>query len=272
MSVNNTGIESRWKSPLHYNEGPLGSNVPVAGWNGFSTVAEFYNTFGVNSTPTKTIADSSLDSRIGWRYYDGCTNISGIRPGILVGQQYDSAGIKYMDRQGNLLIYDPNFSPDLKEKGPTLEDIGYRVVKYPPDYTGGPTFPNYSSGKAGNWCVIFRYPDVALMVAEAKMRSSEADNAGALALVNQLRATRKAAPLTSMTLVNSSNVYDSHTLLAERGRELYWESLRRTDLIRFGVFQKPWALKSASDATHLVFPVPTEALAANPNLKQNPGY
>ena len=78
--------------------------------------------------------------------------------------------------------------------------------------------------------------------------------------------------MASITLVNDANVYDPKTLLAERGRELYWEVVRRTDLIRFGMFMKPWALKPASDATHLVFPIPSSALAANPNLKQNPGY
>jgi len=104
------------------------------------------------------------------------------------------------------------------------------------------------------------------------MRASAPDNAGALELVNELREARDAAPMSNITLVNTANVYDANTLLAERGRELYWEIVRRTDLIRFGVFMKAWALKSASDATHLVFPIPSSALAANPNLKQNPGY
>ena len=110
------------------------------------------------------------------------------------------------------------------------------------------------------------------MVAEAKMRAAVPDNAGALVMVNELRTARGAAPLTTMPLVNPNNVYDPITLLAERGRELYWEIVRRTDLIRFGVFMKAWALKPASDAMHLVFPIPSSALAANPNLKQNDGY
>jgi len=75
-----------------------------------------------------------------------------------------------------------------------------------------------------------------------------------------------------MVLFNPNNLNDPNTLLAERGRELYWEGSRRTDLIRFGLFMKAWYLKPASDATHLVFPIPATALAANPNLKQNPGY
>ncbi|MCC6289029.1 MAG: RagB/SusD family nutrient uptake outer membrane protein [Chitinophagaceae bacterium] len=268
VATNNSGIHNRWWATLHYNSyKPL---APQSGWNGFSTVADFYNTFGVNGTPSQTPADTSLDQRIGGRFYKGVTDVSGLRTGLLIGQQRYEDGSAVKDRKGNPLIFNTTFSADLKETGPLLEDVGIRVLKYLPDFSGNGK--NYGGGTAGNWCMIFRYPDVVLMVAEAKMRASTADNAGALTLVNQLRTARGAATLSTMTLVNPDNVYDPKTLLAERGRELYWEIVRRTDLIRFGVFMKAWALKSASDATHLVFAIPSSALAANPNLKQNPGY
>ncbi|HWJ29704.1 MAG TPA: RagB/SusD family nutrient uptake outer membrane protein, partial [Flavisolibacter sp.] len=218
----------------------------------------------------QNLSDSTLDLRIGERYYPGCTNISGIRPGMLIGQQYDEHGTPLKDRKGNPLAYTPNIANDLKETGNNLELTGIRVVKYPPDFSNNGA--NYTGGTSGNWCMIFRYADAVLMVAEAKMRAAAADNAGALALVNDLRTSRGATPLAAMTLVNTSNVYDPNTLLAERGREMYWEQVRRTDLIRFGVFLKPWAYKSTDDPKYLVFPIPTPALAANPNLKQNPGY
>lgn len=268
VATNNNGVHDRWWATLHYNS--YRALAPQAGWNGFSTVADFYNSFGVNTPATQTPADTLLDTRLGGRFYKGVTDVSGIRPGFLIGQQYYENGEKVKDRKGNLLIFDPNIVEDLKETGPTLEDKGIRVVKYPPDFSNNGK--NYTGGTSGNWVIIFRYPDVVLMVAEAKMRSTAADPAGALALVNSLRAARGTTPLSSMTLVNADNVYDPTTLLAERGRELYWESYRRTDLIRFGVFMKPWALKPASDAAHLVFPIPSSALAANPNLKQNSGY
>jgi hypothetical protein len=268
VATNNSGIENRWWPTLHYNSyRPL---APQAGWNGFSTVADFYNSFGVTTPATQTPADTLLDQRIGGRFYKGCTDVSGIRPGLLIGQQYYEDGTKVKDRKGNLLIFHPNFSPDLKETGPLLEVVGIRVVKYVPDFSGNGK--NYTGSTSGNWLMLFRYPEVVLMVAEAKMRAASADNAGALALVNGLRMARGAVPLFSMPLVNENNVYAPSTLLAERGRELYWEALRRTDLIRFGMFMKPWALKPASDVAHLVFPIPSSALAANPNLKQNPGY
>ena len=261
-----SNIQNRWWAPLHYNQyTPLN---PQAGWNGFSTVAEFYNSFSLSGTTTQTPADTLLDKRLGGRYYAGATNQSGVRPGLMIGQQYNESGAKISDRKGNFLIFDPNIDQSLKETGSTLEDKGIRIVKYVPDYSQGTI--TYSA--PGNWLIMFRYPDVVLMVAEAKMRAATPDDAGALTLVNNLRTARGAAPLASMPLVNTTNVYDPTTLLAERGRELYWECVRRTDLIRFGVYLISWAYKPTDDAHYILFPLPSDAVAANPNLKQNPGY
>lgn len=267
VSANNSSIHNRWYATLHYNQ--YTPKNPQAGWNGFSTVADFYNSFGVNSTPTQTLADSALDKRIGERFYKGCTDVSGVRPGLLIGQQFNETGQPLKDRKNNPLVFNPNIVTDLKETGNDLEIKGIRVIKYVPDYSNNGA--NYA-GPAGNWLLLFRYPEVVLMVAEAKMRAAVPDNAGALTMVNTLRAARGAAALNSMTLVNTANLSDPKTLLAERGRELYWEVVRRTDLIRYGVFTQAWYLKPASSATYLTFPIPPSALAANPNLKQNPGY
>jgi hypothetical protein len=270
-SINNTGIQNRWWPTLHYDQyTPLD---PQAGWNGFSTVADFYNSFAVNDVAiTETSKDTQLrDTRIGGRYYAGVTDKSGLRPGFLIGQQYNEAGVAELDRKGNPLIFLPTIAPDLKETDPaTLERTGIRIIKYPPDYSLGVTSYNV----AGNWLILYRYPDVVLMVAEAMMRQAAADPAGALVLVNQVRAARGANPLTGpLTLLNTSNVYDPTTLLAERGRELYWEWVRRTDLIRFGAFLLPWDYKAAdADGHTLVFPIPDQALAANPNLIEPTGY
>jgi hypothetical protein len=265
VSANALDVKARWYSTLHYNQ--FTPKNPNAGWNGFSTVAEFYNTFGVTTAPTMTLNDSLLDQRIGGRFYLGATNVSGLRPGLLVGQQFNENGVALTDRKNpsHPLSFDPAIGPNMVESNPAKEEItGIRVVKYVPDYA------NYD-GSAANDLIIYRYPDVVLMVAEAKMRAAVPDNAGALVLVNQLRVARGAAPLASMTLVAGTN-FVPNTLLAERGRELYWEWVRRTDLIRFGVFLRPWPYKPADDPKNLVFPIPSQALAANPNLKQNPGY
>ncbi|HYC28759.1 MAG TPA: RagB/SusD family nutrient uptake outer membrane protein, partial [Chitinophagaceae bacterium] len=249
------GVNARWMMTLHYNSYDKDNSFGSAGWNGFSTVADFYNTFG------------ATDQRKGGNPYPGVTDQSGLLPGLLVGQQFNENGQAIKDRQGNPLAFTPEVKLIETDKN-RLEVAGIRVIKYPPDYTA------YSGGNQHNQLQIFRYADVVLMVAEAKLRLAAPDAAGALALVNDLRAKRGATALGSITLVNTSNVYDPNTLLAERSRELYWESWRRQDLIRFGMYLKPWALKQADadPARNLLFPIAPDELLANPNLHQNPGY
>lgn len=263
VSANNSGMSGRWNMTLHYNSyTPFNPN---AGWNGFSTIGDFYASFNTTAAPTAYgPADTLLDKRIGGRNYNNSKTISGINPGFLVNQQYNENGVALKDRKGNPLAYDKTIASNMIETGGNLEVTGIRVVKYVPDYA------QYSGGPTGNDLMIFRYADVWLMVAEARMRTNDA--AGALTMVNQLRAIRGAAPMANMALVNVNTVNDPNTLLSERGRELYWESVRRTDLQRFGVYLKPWQYKTVNDPKNLIFPIPNSALAANPNLKQNPGY
>jgi hypothetical protein len=264
--INAGGINARWMMTLHYNSWDKNNTYGGAGWNGFSTVADFYNTFeGHGDGTPNTVIDTTKDQRLGGRFYPGVTNESGLRPGLLAGLQKNEAGVGEVDRHGNALTFTPQVSLVETDKN-TLEITGIRIVKYPPDYSA------YSGGNQKNQLQIFRFADVLLMIAEAKLRQGTPDAAGALTLVNQVRTTRGATAWGSVTLVNTGNVSDPNTLLAERGRELYWESWRRQDLIRFGVFLKPWALKPSDDPKYLLFAIPSDQLVANPNLKQNAGY
>ncbi len=287
VSANNSGPQARWEMTLHYNQ--YTPKNPNAGWNGFSTVSDFYNSFGTTANPTTATADANrvggfftgvgavnnkdtaIDSRLGGRLKSDSlvTAVSGMRPGFMIGQQYDETGAARKDRKGNPLAFDPKIADNQQENGANLELTGIRVMKYPADFS---SLDKYFQGPAGNDIVLMRYSDVVLMVAEALLRKAAPDNATALGIVNNLRTARSAAPLPSLILVNASNIYDPNALLTERGRELYWETVRRTDLIRFGVFTKPWQYKPADDPKYLVLPVPSQALAANPNLVQNPGY
>jgi hypothetical protein len=278
QSAGHLPVETRWNMTLHYNS--WDKLEGGAGWNGFSTISDFYSSFGATTATSdanrvngfftgvgaKNNKDTALDMRLGGRVTSNLvsTQTSGIRPGFLIGQQFDQNGVAEKDRKGNPLAFDPVIAADQKENGPNLEVTGIRVVKYVPDYA------NYGANANNNYMLI-RYPEVILMVAEAKLRINPAD-ATALTMVNDLRAERLAAPLTSLSLVNTANLYDINTLLSEWGREFYWEGLRRNDLIRFGKFLDAYQEKPASGPERLLFPMPNPQLAANPNLSQNPGY
>jgi starch-binding outer membrane protein, SusD/RagB family len=223
------GMQSRWFSTLHYAQNP-------GGWNGFATLADFYDKFEDTDT-RKSYEDPTAKANGGYNL------------GFLVGQQKKPNG----DPIENLI-----YTKEVKliEKEANLDYTGIRVVKYRPDY-GTPFQP-------GNDYVHFRYADVLLMKAEALLRNGNAGDA--LTLVNELRAKRiePDSPLAALTLDN---------LLDERGRELYWEGYRRQDLIRFGKFLESRPTKQGvSDPKYLVYPIPFAQLAVNPNLKQNTGY
>jgi hypothetical protein len=55
-------------------------------------------------------------------------------------------------------------------------------------------------------------------------------------------------------------------ILAERGRELFWEAHRRQDLIRFGKFTQAWWEKAAGTSDQNTFPIPQWVIDSNPNL------
>ena len=145
-------------------------------------------------------------------------------------------------------------------------NTGYRVLKYE---FSKKSASGRNLGDAD--IVILRLADVYLMRAEAKLRKSN-DAAGALADVNFVRASRTAVGTPSPALTSM----DLDLLLRERGFELYWESIRRTDLIRFGKYESTWTEKTNSDPKKRLFPIPQTAIDGASNLpgylKQNDSY
>jgi hypothetical protein len=55
---------------------------------------------------------------------------------------------------------------------------------------------------------------------------------------------------------------------------MYWEGWRRNDQVRFGTFLNGVGptRPNKSGNERLIFPIPNQQLAVNPNLTQNPGY
>jgi hypothetical protein len=125
---------------------------------------------------------------------------------------------------------------------------------------------------------MFRLADVYLMASEAILRG--AAGASKSKAVEYFNAVRTRAYTGTAGNITESDL-NLDLLLDERGRELYWECHRRTDLVRFNKFTSGdylWAWKGgvsggqAVNSKYNVFPIPSADLSANPNLKQNPGY
>jgi len=231
-------------------------NLKSQPWNGFATLEDFYNSF------------DSTDVR---------------KKGFLVGIQLSSTGDTLTDPNakdpdGKVLDYTPHINelePD------AYREAGARFEKF--EYATGAT------ADLRNDFPLFRYADVLLMKAECQWRIDGAPdnyaNSNALILVNMVR---ERAGLTDY------NTLSAYKLLQERGHELYTETWRRQDLIRFRgglhykidssgdrvsqypagqtAFNDAWWEKAVDKPFHNVFPIPQEQLNANQNLHQNPGY
>ena len=156
---------------------------------------------------------------------------------------------------------------------------GYAITKFTNKTLAGGAAPSGGSNEfVDTDFPMFRLADAYLMYAEAVVRGgSGGTKAEAVDLVNQVRARAFDGP--------DGNIEESDLtldfILDERGRELYWECHRRTDLIRFGKFTGGdylWSWKgntkagTATGAFRNLFPIPAFELAANPLLDQNDGY
>lgn len=185
---------------------------------------------------------SSPDARLDMNFYTGKVEVDG----------------SYVTLDdGTPLEYQPLAVEQNLTASPYIETAGARMKKYEVDRTA------YSDGRMpDNDIVLYRYADVMLMKAEAKVRNGESG-------YDELNAVRNRVGMLSLpaTLDN---------ILNERLLELVWEGWRRQDMIRFGIYNKQYDIHTPSEADKkgytTVFPIPGKARELNPNLEQNPGY
>lgn len=236
-----TGQGATWaQMTLHY-PSQLTFKLQEQPWNGFSTLEEFYNS-----------------------YEDGDKRKAN---NFIVGPQKDVAGNPILD-----LAYDKadtdgpaiNYTPKINQLSPNASrQAGARFGKF--------SFKLGQGNNMDNDFPLLRYGEVLLNRGEAAARLGGGFNgSAALPYVNPLRVRAGVAPFTSL---------DEGQFLAERGRELFVEALRRTDLIRFGAYQNAWWEKTAEADKHTnLFAIPIEQMQLNGtpdvkfDLKQNPGY
>ena len=185
---------------------------------------------------------SSPDARLDMNFYTGKVEVDG----------------NYVTLDdGKPLVYMPLAVEQNLTASKYIETAGARMKKYEVDRTA------YSDGRMpDNDIVLYRYADVMLMKAEAKVRNGESG-------YEELNAVRNRVGMPSLpaTLDN---------ILNERLLELVWEGWRRQDMIRFGIYNKQYDIHTPSEADKkgytTVFPIPGKARELNPNLEQNPGY
>ena len=155
---------------------------------------------------------------------------------------------------------------------------GLRVTKFKNVTSSGETPASTNGTFASLDFPIFRLAEQYLIYGEAVARGGTGGDAGtALTYINKLR--ERAYGNTNGNLIASDLTVDFY--LDERGRELYWEGFRRTDLVRYGKFTSAnylWPFKGGEkNGTGLpayrdLFPIPSADLIANPNLEPNTGY
>jgi hypothetical protein len=165
----------------------------------------------------------------------------------------------------------------------TIDDVGtftdgLRVTKFT-NRTSANTTPTSLNGVFSSLdFALFRLAEQYLIYGEAVARGGSGGSASlALTYVNALR-TRAYGNASGHV---SAAALTTDFYLDERGRELYWEGHRRTDLVRFGRFAGAaylWPYKggvkagASIPAYRNIFAIPTADLIANPNLVQNTGY
>lgn len=125
---------------------------------------------------------------------------------------------------------------------------------------------------------LFRLAEIYLNYAEAVKRGGQGGSEKqAVEYINLLR-TRGYGD-TSGNINASKMTLDF--ILDERSRELYWEGVRRTDLVRYNYYTTDkylWAFKGGvKNGTQIeshknIFPIPLSDLSVNPSLTQNEGY
>jgi len=144
----------------------------------------------------------------------------------------------------------------------TTQAHNYRTLKY---------FDNMAEGAShGADFPMFRYADILMLRAEA-LNEINGPNAECISLINQVRIRAGVDEINADDFTKESL---RDFILEERGREFYYEALRRSDLIRHGKLIERALDRGIANAAdyHNRYPIPQAEMDANPNMEQNPGY
>jgi len=144
------------------------------------------------------------------------------------------------------------------------DNSGIWAIKYP-------IYPNGDPNVMASSFAEIRLAEVYYSLAECKYRAG--DKAAAAVLLNEVRKRNYPAGSPSLYNPNGGQLTDQE-MLDEWGREFLSEGRRRTDLIRWGVFNTGtwWDKQPDADDHTKIYPIGQEVMNLSPQLKQNPGY
>ena len=235
-------------------------------WNGFCARPKFIERFA--ATDVRGIGNEGTGTKDKNRW------------GWFVGPIYDGTGEnaklcqdKDADKSDAIIV------PTVSSLTEASDLEGARCIKYEIDKSG-----KYKYSE--NDFVLFRYADVLWMKEEAILRGGSGASGYNTADFIRLRSRAfayDAAPAVAYAAAypGLAIVPTLDDILDERGREFYWENMRRRDLIRFGKFNDKNYIGfiTADDDYRKWFPIPFKILEksvrdenGNPVWTQNPGY
>ncbi len=156
-----------------------------------------------------------------------------------------------------------------------------------------------SKNNTGTNFPILRYADVLLMLAEADNQVNGGPSLNAYNAINQVRRRAYGFPVSMPNVISDlapgMSVTDfQQAIQDERARELCFETQRRPDLIRWGIWTQTMsalsnqistdlgantlkyaaipAANAASSPKFLLYPIPASEITVNKAATQNPGY
>ena len=236
----NAGGMNFAKMTLHYGS-QFTWNFEAQPWNGYATLSDFYNDYDAGDRRQEN------------------NHIAGVQRTFNGGIVRDYA--KEPEDLDSALDFTPSNTGGIFPNG--LRQAGARLGKF--------SFKQFGRPDQDNDYPIVRLGELFLIRAEGNIRgaSNGWDPAAGLNDVNIIRARSGAPALSAAQLTRDE-------FLSERGREMFQESTRRQDQIRFNKYvagSDTGKGTSVSPAFKNVMPIPLDAInASSGSLTQNPGY
>lgn len=214
----------------------------------------------------KNLGNSTREGMFLYGYLPYKHNVNGVSVTDTVRGNKGPYPLFIRDQVGMFLDAKPGTRIADKESDMNHADhnSGVFLVKYP-------VYPTPDPNRITSAYAEVRLSEIYYTLAECKYRAN--DKAGAAVLLNAVRQRNYPAGSPSLYKADGSQLTDQE-MLDEWGREFIGENHRRTDLIRWGVFNTGtwWDKKPDADNHTNIFPIGITIMGANPQFKQNPGY